>query len=117
MCLINSTTSINSSFKHHGITSVENYNKRDLKWKSKTCATNEQQLFLDSTYEPEEIIDEISIRLIKSNNGSAAVTKLEYRKGTPYIQEQRHRKFGRCYTIQPGTTMKKLGIYYMTLKL
>ena len=35
----------------------------------------------------------------------------------PSIQEQRHRGFGRCYTIHPAEKFRKLGLYYFKIWL
>ena len=35
----------------------------------------------------------------------------------PSIQEQRHRRFGRCYTIHPAEKFRKLGLYYFKIYL
>ena len=35
----------------------------------------------------------------------------------PSIQEQRHRGFGRCYTIHPAEKFRKLGLYYFKIYL
>ncbi len=31
--------------------------------------------------------------------------------------EQRHRSFGRCYTLNPEERIRRLGVYYVRLKL
>ena len=97
--------------------SVEDYIKRNLTWCSKTANISQQKLFIDATYEVEEIIEEIKMRFMHSNHDSNIFTKLKHFKKNPYIEEQRHRKFGRCYTFHPDTRMQQLGIYYITLKL
>ena len=35
----------------------------------------------------------------------------------PSVQEQRHRGFGRCYTIHPAEKFRKLGLYYFKIWL
>ena len=37
--------------------------------------------------------------------------------GNPAVQEQRHRSFGRCYTVQPDPTIQSLGLYYYKMDL
>ncbi len=37
---------------------------------------------------------------------------LDLSHDNPSIQEQRHRGFGRCYTIHPATYIRDLGVYY-----
>ena len=108
---------INVFHQNHGVNSVEDYIKRNLTWCSKNAKISDQTLFIDATYEVEEILEEIAIRFIKSNHDSNISTKLRHFKKMPYIEEQRHRKFGRCYTFRPDTRMQQLGIYYITLKL
>ena len=97
--------------------SVKHYIKRNLTWCSKTAKISDQQLFIDASYEVDEIIEEIALRFIKSNEDRRISTRLSNFKKKPYIEEQRHRKYGRCYTFHPDTTMQQLGIYYITLKL
>lgn len=33
------------------------------------------------------------------------------------LEEQRHRKFGRCYTFHPSEWLRRLGVYYTNMKL
>ena len=116
----------------HGIDSIDNYNavNRNLTWSSKNNKVSQQKLFLDATYDLEDIVGEIVIRFIKSADrnrmpwkawkvfpgNNMAWTAMNATEELDIV-EQRHRKFGRCYTYHPDTTMKELGIYYIRWKL
>ena len=119
-------------YQAHGIDSIDNYNafNRNLTWSSKNNKVSQQKLFLDATYDFEDIVGEIVIRFIKSAHrnsmpwkasklwagNSMAWTALNATKEFDIV-EQRHRKFGRCYTYHPDTRIKELGIYYIRWKL
>ena len=98
--------------------SIANYNyKVNLTWASHNMDVSEQRLFLEATYNVNEIIREIFIRLISSDGKGSFSMKLTNFVQKPYIVELRHRKFGRCYTFHPDKDMRNLGIYYIRLKL
>ena len=98
--------------------STDNYNNKvNLTWASQNKDVSEQRLFLEATYNANAIISEIFIRLISSDaKGSFMMNSTNFVQ-KPYIVELRHRKFGRCYTFYPDKHIRKLGIYYIRLKL
>ena len=95
-----------------------NYNKINLTWASQTMNLSEQRLFLEATYNVNDMISEIMIRLIKSDDKDGfSMTLKHLEQKQSYIVELRHRKFGRCYTFYPDKHMRNHGIYYIKLKL
>ena len=99
--------------------SVQNYNyKNNLTWTSNNTKVTPQQLFLDATYSFKEMVQNIRVRYIKSKeNGAFSNFSLNLDDNHDWVNEQRHRKFGRCYTIYPDKNSRILGIYYIKLEL
>ena len=67
-----------------------------------------------------EIVKSINVRYIKADENRQFSNKLEIDIGTNHsnwFTEQRHRKFGRCYTTYPDKKSQHLGIYYIKFKL
>ena len=77
----------------------------------------EQQLFLEATYNLDEIAKKIQIRFIRSDENGTFQKVLDLFNSQKWITEQRHRKFGRCYTMHPDDFTKSLGIYYINFQL
>ena len=107
----------------HGIPSVENYNyKYNLSWSSQAENTTEQKLFDDVTQRYADIINSTRIRHFKADEkGSSTVTFSSENSTTIYsnveVTEQRHRLFGKCYSIRPVEKYRVLGIYYIKFTL
>ena len=76
-----------------------------------------QQLFLNATYSLNEIVSKIHIRYLKADTNGKFAEDLDLVNNRNWATEQRHRKFGRCYTLYPEKYMKDLGIYYIKLEL
>ena len=105
-------------FKEHGIASIKRYNyKENLNWTSNNTDISPQQLFLNATYSLTDIVKKIDLRFLKSDEKGMFTEKLNLQKSNNLIQEQRHRKFGRCYTLSPDSRMRRLGIYYIKIQL
>ena len=79
--------------------------------------TTEQQLFVDATYSINDIIRTISIRYLQADKNGKFSEGLKIQDNASWVSEQRHRKFGRCYTFYPDTDMKYIGIYYIKIEL
>ena len=77
----------------------------------------EQQLFLEVTYNLDEIAKKIQIRFIRSDENGTFLKSLDLFNSQKWITEQRHRKFGRCYTMYPDDFTRSLGIYYIKFQL
>ena len=107
----------------HGIPSVENYNyKYNLSWSSLAQNITEQKLFDDVTQRYEDIINSTRIRYFKPDEiGSSSVTFYNENSTIIYnnveVTEQRHRLFGKCYSIRPVEKYRVLGIYYIKFTL
>ena len=78
---------------------------------------NRQQLFIEATYPFKEIVKSISIRCMQQSENIGFFHKLDFTRTQNWITEQRHRKFGRCYTFHPETHFRNMGIYYIKLEL
>ena len=101
----------------HGVSSVKNYNyKVNLNWSSKYDHVTEQELFNDVTQRYEDLIQSATIRFFKADqNGRSSVT-VHYNDSLNVVKhfdvaEQRHRKFGKCYSMRPTKKHRKLGMY------
>ena len=54
---------------------------------------------------------------ISSNNAQNETNIKSPELSRVMLTEQRHRKFGRCYTFHPAKWLGELGVYYIKLKL
>ena len=111
-----------------------------LNWTSNDTSVSETELFEKATYEVDELVKRFYVRFFKANPVSynfsisfvgiwyskeffskdldlSTNTKLELSNDNPSIQEQRHRSFGRCYTIYPAENIRSVGIYYYKIDL
>ena len=88
-----------------------------MNWTSNNTQVTQQQLFLDATYPLNKIAKTIFLRYNTANDQGKFQEHLDLINYQKWITEQRHRKFGRCYTLYPDARMRKLGIYYMKLEL
>ena len=105
-------------FQRNGIASIKKYNhKTNLNWSSNDSGVTQQQLFLEATYNLDEIAKKIQIRLIRSDENGTFLKSLDLFNSQKWITEQRHRKFGRCYTMYPDDFTRSLGIYYIKFQL
>jgi hypothetical protein len=99
--------------------SIDNYNyKNNLNWTSNDTNIKSQELFLLSTYSFHEIVKSVSVRTISEDeNGDFSHIVADVAEMGNSVNEQRHRKYGRCYTFYPSSTKQQLGIYYIKLQL
>jgi hypothetical protein len=88
-----------------------------LSWTSNDTNTSDQKLFNEATLSLKEIVKRLQIRTIfaDKHNSHSFVVDLDILHNS--ITEQRHRKFGRCYTYHPEKKMRDLGIYYIKAEL
>ena len=86
-------------------------------WTSNDTETTPQQLFFDVTYSLRDIVERIYVRYITADENGKTSDDLSLLESSDMVTEQRHRKFGRCYTIYPDAKIRKLGIYYFKFKL
>ena len=106
--------------KAHGIPSVNNYNyKEDLWWSSNDTKISSQKLFMLATNSFKDIVKSLSIRTISEDEEGDFLVKVvtETARMGNSITEQRHRKYGRCYTYYPPQSQQRLGIYYIKIQL
>ena len=107
----------------HGIPSVKHYNyKYNTNWSSRVDNISEKELFDDVTLRYEDIINRTTIRTFKSDEGGICRKSIYNDNATIIhnnleVTEQRHRKFGKCYSIRPGRKDRSLGIYYIKFTL
>ena len=103
-------------FQEHGILSVKNYNdgrKKTLTWVSNDTSVDQQKLFKEATYNLTEIVKRIFVRYIQADKNGKTQTNIDFEDNLDSIKEQRHRKFGRCYTFHPEKDIRNLGVYYI----
>ena len=99
---------------------MKNYNdgrKTALTWNSNDTSVDQQELFKDATYNLTEIVKQISIRFIQADKTGKTNTDIDLEDNLDSIKEQRHRKFGRCYTFHPTKAIRDLGVYYIKAQL
>ena len=102
----------------HGIMSIDNYNyKENLNWTSNDTQVSPQELFESATFSFKEIVRSLSIRTISEDTDGTFYQTADPIEFASSIIEQRHRKFGRCYTFYPKMSQQKLGIYYVKVEL
>ena len=70
-----------------------------------------------ATFSLKEIAESIYVRYIRADINGKTSEKLKIVDNHKWVTEQRHRKFGRCYTIYPDENVRQLGIYYIKIKL
>ena len=107
--------------KENGISSIDHYNdlrKRNLNWTSNDTSITSHELFNMATYSFDDIVKSIKARTVyEDDKGEFKSTALDMDEKHNSIVEQRHRRFGRCYTYCPETPLKELGIYYLSIIL
>ena len=107
----------------NGIPSVRNYNYKDnLSWSSKNDDITETQLFDLVTQRYTDIVNSTTIRFFKADEqGRSSVTFKPLDDASNFVhldvKEQKHRLFGKCYSIRPSKHYLELGIYYLKLTL
>ena len=107
-----------SYFQKNGIASPDNYHTvgKILRWSSNDSSISPEKLFDEITQSVTDIVSQIDIRMFKQNNeGSDAVTITNI-NGLDW-KEQRHRRFGKCYTFRPDKEIRDRGIYYIKFEL
>lgn len=76
-----------------------------------------QDLFKKATLDLEDMVSDIVVRHFeRPTNGQANFYSLDIHNDLSVI-EQRHRKFGRCWTFHMDDEKLKLGIYYIKIDL
>ena len=78
---------------------------------------SEQNLFLEASYSINDIIRTMKIRYLQADKNGKFSENINIQDNASWVSEQRHRKFGRCYTFYPDTDMQYMGIYYMKIEL
>ena len=107
--------------KENGISSTDHYNDlrtTNLNWTSNDTNISRHELFNMATYSFDDIVKSINARTVyEDDNGDFKLTALDMDETHNSVVEQRHRRFGRCYTYCPETPLKELGIYYLSIIL
>ena len=87
-----------------------------VRWSSNNSDMSQQDLFIAATYHLSELVNYVRIRMFAENDKGEFSVKLNL-SDTSSITEQRHRGFGRCWTIYPEENIRKYGVYYMKIEL
>ena len=78
-------------------------------------------LFKLITHDYEEIVNSTLIRFFHEDKRGKASIKFSPADNVNQthltVNEQRHRKFGKCYSVHPSKKYRFLGIYYMKFTL
>ncbi len=81
----------------------------------------EAELFDLATYRRAEIIEEVWFQFFKArdddDDGSFSLRAGNNSNMSDWFTEQRHRNFGKCFTLTPEPWMKQLGIHFVGLRL
>ena len=89
-----------------------------LSWSSNHTNISEKDLFEAITYDKLEMIKSWRIRLLKEKDNGTMYVKMNLTEDNSEIfTEQRHRAFGKCYTLHPPKEVRDVGVYYYTLKV
>ena len=78
---------------------------------------SQQQLFHDATYSLTEIVSRLKVRTIFTDEYDSYTFVPDLNLKHESINEQRHRKYGRCYTYLPEKVIRDLGVYYINAVL
>ena len=106
--------------------STDNYNKfrpmnwntpSNLNWTSNNTNIDNQELFTSVTLSYNEIVKKVRVRSVTENDNREFWHKIKGNSLKNSINEQKHRKFGRCYTFYPDSSLLKLGVYYIEVYL
>ena len=88
-----------------------------MNWTSNDTSIDPQELFLLATYNVSEIVNKIDIRFFHADpNGNIDAT-INSEDIINFVQEQRHRNLGRCYTFRPDSDMRKRGVDSIRISL
>ena len=87
--------------------------KYNLTWTSNDTSMDEETLFKQATYSLDEIVKRIYIRFIRASDDGKTNTGISVDGTSNSFKEQRHRGFGRCYTLHPEENIRDLGVYYL----
>ena len=88
-----------------------------MTWSSNDTRVNEETLFKLATYNLTEIVEKIYVRFIAAKDDGTINTWLQLDEESHSVKEQRHRKFGRCYTFDPEKYIRDLEVYYTRMYL
>ena len=89
----------------------------NLNWTSNNTNIDNQELFTSATLSYNEIVKKVRVRSVTENDNREFWHRVEGNSLDSSINEQRHRKFGRCYTFYPDPSLLKLGVYYIEVYL
>ncbi len=103
--------------QEHGIETISAYTGNSPKWSSNQTGTSAKMLFDLATLEPKDIFKKIYVRFFRADERGDFNTYLAANGSGSSFAEQRHRKFGRCYTLHPEPNILPLGIYYVNMEL
>ncbi len=104
----------------HGISSVGRYNylspDYNLTWSSNITGVTERELFLAATWDATEIFRLVFVRTFVSSIGGKHSVRVLPATHPSMFREQRHRKFGRCYSLQLDERIRQRGVYYIKME-
>ena len=96
-------------------------NPKNITWTGNASFGSEQELYNNVTYKFEEIVDSIELNIHRNSKKRLTLrNKIYLKKNEDWkssIQENRHRKYGKCYSFVPEHEILESGVYYIHLKL
>ena len=107
----------------HGIPHRDFYNSNteQLNWSSNHTGVSEKELFDKATYSIKDVFGKVYIRLFKATDEGQQALTMDLQEGFDQLDasfvEQRHRAFGKCYTLYPAKWIREHGIYYYKINL
>ncbi len=111
-----------SLLQQHGIASKKNYHYGvNMTWSSNRTEVSEEELFDQATASFGDLFETVYFRFFKAGRDGRFNVKYKDLGNSSisqrlWVREQRHRAFGKCYTLTPEPWMRRLGIYYLRLQ-
>ena len=104
----------------YGINSKWDYieNGREKNWIGNNTNVTPEELFKLVTLDRADLFKDIKVRYLNADSKNTTYVRLN---GEDLLEseftEKRHRTFGRCYSWHPTVEQKKLGIYYISVRM
>ncbi|CAB4054679.1 ASIC4 [Lepeophtheirus salmonis] len=101
----------------NGFSSEADY---DASWMSNNSFKSPEELYEDLTLRPDDVFSEISMDLFRPHPITGlSISSINTSNKDPSLMEQRHKEYGKCYTIYPSRTLRALGInnIHMSFKI
>ncbi len=100
------------------MTRDEYYGGKNASWVSRhpDATVTERELFDLATYTIADMFESVYFRFFRADVNGSFSESVKIPDGACF-GVQKHRRFGKCYTVHPEKRMRELGIYYIKLTL